>query len=98
MELYFISCLKGWDKYGITGIRTVGYLESFDEAEQIIINNGYDLYEDGYYPYVIIENIQPGIYQICENPLFYKFNKETKKYEKIDFPEELQMFRGFTIG
>lgn len=98
MELYFISMLKGWDKYGITGLRTVGYFETFEEAETRVMNNVCDLYECGYWPYAIIENIKPGLYQICEKPIFYKFNDETKKFEKIEFPEDLQHFRGFTIG
>ena len=98
MEVYFISMLKGWDKYGPTGLRTVGYFESFEEAEERVVDNVCDLYEDGYWPYAIIENIEPGLYNICERPIFYKFNKEKEQFEKIDFPEELQMFRGFTIG
>ncbi len=98
MELYFISMLNGWDKFGPTDIRTVGYFESFEEAERRVVNNVLDLYEAGSWPYAVIESIESGLYQICEHPLFYKFNEETKKYEWIDCPEELQHFRGFAIG
>ena len=95
---YFITMFQGWDKYGTKGSRCVGYFPKYSEAREEVINNALDIYEDGYYPYAVIEAVEPGIYSICEVPIFFKFNKETKKYEPIECPEELRIFRGFGIG
>jgi len=98
MEMYFISMIRGFDKYGTNGNRCVGYFETFQEAEEAVINNDCDIYEAGYYPYAVIEGVKPGLYAISEKSFWYQYNKETKKYEKIKFPEILSHFMGFTIG
>jgi len=80
--MYFITMLEGKDGLG----RCVGYVSDFNEAEKIVKNNMYDIWEH-IYEYAIIEEIDEGIYQWCEYPKWHKYNKEENKYESCERPE-----------
>lgn len=77
--------------------RCVGYFETFQEAENIILNNVCDIFEY-YYDYVIIENIKPGLYQYDQKPSWYKWNDTNDCYELINKPEFANGFYGWGIG
>lgn len=79
--------------------RCVGYVPSLDAAINIVENNIGDLYEVGYYPYAIIENIEEGLYQYDSNPLWFTYNKKTNKYEKsVPPPFHENYWVGYAIG
>lgn len=82
------------------GTRCVGYFKSFEEAEQVVTNNYYDLWEAGCYPYVVIENIPEGVYKYDFHPLWFKYNETTGLYEPIDYSPDFieQPTVGFGIG
>ena len=45
-----------------------------------------------------LEELKPGIYPQCIDRHFYKFNFETKKYDRIHTPEQLSHVISFSIG
>ena len=92
--MYFITSIS--EKHGN---RCVGYVSKLDEAIDIVENNYADLNEVGYYPYVVIENVEEGIYQYDQNPFWFKYNEELDKYEKSKRPSFIPKNQvGFGIG
>lgn len=66
-----------------------GFYYSFEEAEEVVVNNWTDLYE-GCYNIMIIEELLPGITNNFEETSFYCWNKEFQCYELIDRPKEFE--------
>ena len=64
--------------------RCVGYYHEFDVAEWAVVNNNGDIYENGYYPYAVIEQVEPGIYPTgaIKHRHFYEWKDD--KYVKCD--------------
>lgn len=77
--------------------RVWGFYHRFDWAEGAVINNVTDINETCY-NYALIEEVEEGIATCAKNRWFYKFNKTTKKYEKIEEPECFKRVFGFTMG
>lgn len=80
--------------------RCVGYFETFDEADESVLNNNCDIWET-IYDYCVVEKIKSGIYQYSFNEkdrLFYKFNMKTRKYDPINTPKEFEGIVGLSIG
>ena len=94
--MYFITTLER----DFEGTRCVGYFSKLEDAVEAVINNYYDLNEAGYYPYAVIENIPEGIYHYDENPIWFKYDKNTNKYIQIDQrPVGIEEYMiGFGIG
>lgn len=73
--------------------RALGWFPTFEEAEEEVVSNACDIWEYSY-DYAIIEETPPGYYRSA--PLsntdssqgtviyWYKFNEETRRYEKLD--------------
>lgn len=59
--IYLVTTLNldRWENYRS---RAVGYLETLEEAMQAVITNEFDIYENGHYPYAVIEEVPSGIY------------------------------------
>lgn len=101
VKLYFIATIRNIDFKGTIGTRTVGYFEDLETAKKCVEENWGDIYEDGYYKYAVIEDVEPGLYQSAEStPIFFKWEGSIKdgKYQEIERPIELKGFFGFTIG
>lgn len=97
MKVYFVATIRNIDIEGTTGTRVVGYYEDLETARKCVEENWGDIYEDGYYKYAVIEDVEPGLYRSCDStPIFFKW--EDGGYEEIDKPTELKGFFGFTIG
>lgn len=77
--------------------RIVGFYKEFKDAEDAVVNNICDIYET-IYNYALIEEVEEGLYNSSLNRWFYKYNKEKDEYEKIEEPEFLKHYSGFTIG
>lgn len=92
--MYFVTTLDSKD--GDT--RCVGYFRSFKEAENVVLNNVYDIWETCY-DYAIIEHIPEGLYQYDFHPVWYKYQKTTCGYVKCEQPEFIQATDvGYAIG
>ena len=92
--MYFITTVNKDDT------RCVGYVSKLEEAIDIVENNRYDLYEAGCYPHAIIEYIREGIYQYDFHPLWFEYNKNTNKYQRIETqpPYIINETIGYAIG
>lgn len=66
--------LKIPDRY-----RCVGWFENWEDADWVVENNTH-LYEDGYYPYIVLTGVDPGLYPRPITRGLYKWNKEQQKY------------------
>ena len=92
--MYFITSIS--EKHGN---RCVGYVSKLKDAINIVESNAYDLWEAGYYPYAVIENVKEGIYQYDQNPLWFTYNEEKDTYEKSKRPSFIPNNHvGFGIG
>lgn len=101
--MWFVTTLGPIDEqFGPKYSRCVGYFETDIEAFHCVWDNYGDIAENNYYPYAVVEEVQPGLYMSAEsNPYFFKYIKEQNKYERIfleDLPEVMQHLRGFSIG
>lgn len=85
--------------YAMKSARTVGFCESFEEADKCVKSNAGDINETCY-AYAVIEGISPGLYQYAEknDRHFYKFDDATGTYKTIEEPKEAMHQCGFAIG
>lgn len=100
--MYFITTIEHLpqgDYNDMGDIRCVGYYESIDQAEETVITNNCDIWET-IYNYCMIEYIKSGLYQYAlnDNRWFYKYNKDTQRYEQIDIPRCFDGIIGLAIG
>lgn len=89
MEIYIITTT------GNNGTRSVGYFKDLNLAINYVENNFGDIAECGYYKYAIIEKAKEGLYQYDLNPIFFEYDEEHNKYQKIEIPEEFKGCCGF---
>jgi len=71
------------DEFGKTATATVGYFKLFRDADHIVSSNIGDIYEDGSYPYVLIELLCYGLYCLPAEEYWYKWSKTKNKYERL---------------
>ena len=79
--MYFITTVDSKDQ----DRRCVGYVKTFEEAEEIVTKNVCDIWETCY-DYAVIENIQEGLYQYDFHPTWYKWHKLANGYIKSEPP------------
>ena len=93
--MYFVTTItKTGDDY-----RCVGYFKERADAERVVENNCADIFEAGMYPYAVIENIRPGLYQYDQRPTWYKYDTKSNGYVKYRKPDCIDShFVGFSIG
>ena len=101
--MYFITVIENIDYdadplYATKGDqRCMGYVETFEKAEEIVTNNSYDIHECSY-DYAVIEKIGPGIHYPAFERQFYKYNYEKGTYERIEEPPSVKQIINFSIG
>jgi hypothetical protein len=80
--------------------RRVGWYPTFEEAVRAVTSNVCDIYEMGHYDHCFIEEVEPGVYPICEHIWFFKWEGdfETGRYLPVDRPEGLESIVNFGIG
>lgn len=85
--------------------RIVGFMHDKKKAIEIIEDNVGDLYEEGYYPYALVEEVPEGIYGIARNLPFedrvtwFKWDKTEKAYKQIEkCPDDLDGVVNLSIG
>jgi hypothetical protein len=98
-KLYAVTTLRS-----LTAIdakpRVPAICTNLRRAKRIVETNEWDIYEEGYYPYVVIETFNANIlYSATVGPEYwYMWNKRHGRYEKIDKPRELKNVCAFGIG
>lgn len=75
--------------------RCVGFYPNYFEAENAVLENFNNIY-DNMYEYVIIEKIEPGVKLHDLGRTLFKWNGS--KYEKTQIPELLKELSNFGIG
>lgn len=101
LKLYFVTTMtkledsKGYLETGAQ--RTVGYYETWEDAEQCVLTNNCDIFEYCYH-FALVEEIGPGLYNTSTRRQFYRWNDEIKTYEKIDEPSFCKHYINFAIG
>lgn len=91
---WFLTVMRedGWNR------RCWGFFDNFEEAEQAVIDNDADIYEEEY-EYAVLEEQHMGTIAMGTGRMFwYKFNRRTEKYEKIDPPVWSQNIAHWGIG
>ena len=62
--IYMITALRRVDPHLPLDTRAMGYYFDNDTAVNAVLHNVDDIHEDGFYPFVVIEKIYPGLYPI----------------------------------
>jgi len=70
--------------------RCVGYFFDIGRAITAVVDNEQDIYEAGYYPYCVIESIEPGIYSLERKEFWFKWNTDKNCY--VSLPEKPKKF------
>ena len=93
MKIYTISTFEKVNKNGqfpeYGDIRTPIFVPTFEEAENIVVNNHCDLFEY-LYMYAVIEQLTDCFYPTTDDTYkrwYYKYNLDIGKYEPIDRSE-----------
>lgn len=68
--------------------RVVGYFNNFEQANNAVINNLGDINEHGWYNYVVVEEVNEGLYPLTDNRWIYKFDYITKQYAILNLEED----------
>lgn len=82
----------------LAGSRSVGYYNTFEQADQEVRNNSLDINECGYYPFAVIEPLEQGIYQYPREEFWYKWNREKDQYEPCEKPDRFKQVCGWSLG
>lgn len=77
--------------------RCIGYYHEYDAAEEIVIDNGGDMWET-IYTYAVIEKVFPGLYSHDTDPKWFKHDIPTGKYIKLDDNPLDKNVCGYGIG
>jgi len=79
--------------------RCVGFYYNLVNAITAVEENHGDIYEEGYYPYCVIEAVKEGIYCIDRKEFWFKWNKKENGYKPIPSkPENYRTVVCFGIG
>ena len=88
--------------------RTVGYFFHRDDATYVVETNSCDIYENGYYPYAVIEEVLPGVYPIhpdhwndSSHQMWYRwrsFNEDVPGYKLTEKPKQFSKIICWTMG
>lgn len=85
---------NGWPELGATN--TIGIFVDHERAREVVCENICDIWETCYH-YAFIEKWDlDAVYGCTKDIEFYKFNKDTMKYEFINAPDSYSHFFGFT--
>lgn len=97
-HIFIITALK--TIYGYTnstfGRRTIGWYSDYTNAIHAVVHNYGDMYEEGYYPFCVIEKFAEGIWAIAMKE--YWFQWKEGRYQPIDKPEALKQICSFGMG
>jgi hypothetical protein len=82
-----------------TDIRCWGYYLSLDEAASVAESDKYDLNEAGYWFWIVIEAVSPGIYSVVDSEQYwYLYSDENRGFVPCTKPDWAQNVVGWGIG
>lgn len=77
--------------------RTFGWHETLERAKEVVEADGICIHEYAY-DYVAIEEFPPGIFPVCINEWWYRWNSKDEKYMSINKPKILKQIINFGLG
>lgn len=86
-SIYVITTFERWPTdeqrwdYGCS--RSSGFYCTFEDAEDSVINNVCNIWESCY-NYAQITKLEPGLYGYAGDNWYYKYNRKSGKYEKME--------------
>lgn len=78
--------------------RTVGFFHTPEEARRVPEKNEGELDEGGYYQYLVIEQVNPGLHPATLVVQWYIWNTQTKSWTLWFTPEKHSFVTNFGIG
>ena len=95
--IYVIGCMIKLEPFGNFGhVAPMGFFTNKQDAFEAVVNNSCDINET-IYDYAIIEEVQEGLYPCSTARWFFKFNRETKKYDFMEEPKFMNHLCGILI-
>ena len=78
--------------------RCIGYYFNFEDAKESVLYNNYDMADNGYYNYAVIEKIREGLYREPSEKHYFEYTVGGM-FKECDEPEILKdSFHSFGIG
>ena len=84
--------------FPVGSTRSVGFYYSLRKAIKRVEENAGDIYEEGYYPYVVIERTPEGVYPDIRREYWFTWDKEKGKYCKSERPKVFDHIACFGLG
>lgn len=107
MKLWTVTTIRFTEETDLMGMpfqgidpRCVGVFRKLEDAKEVPVMNYGDIYERGYYPLVVIEESETGLYPFPGEQLWYKWEGdiETGGYKSTETPERFKNSAGWGIG
>ncbi len=95
--IYVITMMRSKDYFEKFRERVVGFFHEKENAENHLLKNYGDIYENEY-DLAVIEETYPGLFSINDTRWFYKYVPDTEKYFPIGEPEEFKQVINLGIG
>lgn len=106
--IYLVTVMKHHDDPRPRRERSWGYYFKFEDAEQAVLSNATDMFEDGYYREAVIEEVPEGIIPFAKAKQWYVADYPTSPNDdgnfgdpvvrKVDPPEWSTMAVNWGIG
>lgn len=104
-DIFFLTCLniKPSEEDGCDGLgiiehsRCWGWYEEYEDARHDIENNVCDMHEC-LYKYALIERVEERTHPFPKKITWFKWNRDTEKYEECEEPEPAKRIVGFCLG
>lgn len=75
-----------------------GWFPTEEDARNVVLNNGCDIFECGYYTMAVIEKVPPGQYAIGTREMIWYHRNEAGEVAEVSKPKELCNMVHFGIG
>lgn len=98
--MYFISGvgLRRSEDHVIPDVRCFGYFPSWLTTMKRVFTNTCDINEAGYYPWIIVEKIGPGIHPLVEREWWFAYDKKAGGYRRSEKPEWATHISNWAVG
>lgn len=70
---------------------TVGFFNTYEDAQDCVKNNDCDIAEEGWYRFAIIEEYTPGIYMVPQYERWFEWDGDSKVYKpRLERPKKFR--------
>lgn len=79
-------------------VRCVGWFQTKKDAIEVIVENHGNINECGYYPYAVIEEVKPGLYNFDRKEIWFAWDFDKQQYIKCDKPDKFMKTICYSMG